>query len=44
MDIIETLATKNKCYQAAIPLTPHGIMLHSIGVPQTNAAAWEAES
>lgn len=38
MDIIEAFATKNKCYQAATPLYPHGIMLHSIGVPQPNAA------
>ncbi len=44
MDIIEAFAAKNKCYQAAIPLVPRGMMLHSIGVPQTNAAAWEAES
>ena len=38
MDIIEAFATKNKCYQVATPLTPRGIMLHSIGVPQPNAA------
>lgn len=38
MDIIETFATKNKCYQVAAPLTPQGIMLHSIGCPQPNAA------
>lgn len=38
MDIIEAFATKNKCYQVATPLTPQGIMLHSIGVPQPNAA------
>lgn len=37
MQIIEAFATKNKCYQAAIPLYPKGIMLHSIGVPQPNA-------
>lgn len=24
MDIIEAFATKNKCYQAATPLTPRG--------------------
>ena len=33
MDIIEAFATKSKCYQAAIPLYPQGIMLHSIGCP-----------
>ena len=38
MDIIEAFATKNKCYQAAIPLYPQGIMLHSIGCPQPDAA------
>lgn len=44
MDIIEAFATKNKRYQVGAPLAPHGIMLHSIGVPQPNAAAWEVES
>lgn len=39
INIVEAFATKNKCYQTATPLTPHGIMLHSIGVPQPNAAA-----
>ena len=34
INIVEAFATKNKCYQAATPLTPRGIMLHSIGVPQ----------
>ena len=38
MDIIEAIATNNKCYQMATPLTPRGIMLHSIGTPQPNAA------
>ena len=38
MDIIEAFATKNKCYQVAAPLTPQGIMLHSIGCPQPNAS------
>ena len=38
MNIVEAFATKNKCYQVATPLTPRGIMLHSIGVPQPNAA------
>ena len=37
INIIEALATNNKCYQAAIPLYPQGIMLHSIGCPQPNA-------
>lgn len=38
INIVEAIATANKCYQAAIPLYPQGIMLHSIGVPQPNAA------
>lgn len=38
MEIIEAFAKKNKCYQAGAPLTPRGIMLHSIGCPQPNAA------
>ena len=38
INIIEALATNNKCYQASIPLYPQGIMLHSIGCPQPNAA------
>lgn len=37
INIIEAIATNNKCYQAAIPLYPQGIMLHSIGCPQPNA-------
>lgn len=38
INIVEAFATKNKCYQTATPLTPHGIMLHSIGTPQPNAS------
>lgn len=38
IDIVEAVVTANKCYQAAIPLHPQGIMLHSIGCPQHNAA------
>lgn len=37
-NIIESFATKNKCYQIGAPLTPQGIMLHSVGTPQPNAA------
>ena len=44
INIVESIAAKNKCYQAAIPLRPQGLMLHSIGTPQSNAAAWEAKS
>lgn len=38
INVVEAFATKNKCYQVATPLTPQGIMLHSIGTPQPNAA------
>ena len=38
MEIVQAYATKNRCYQMATPLTPRGIMLHSIGCPQPNAA------
>ena len=38
MEIIEAYATQNKCYQIGTPLKPRGIMLHSIGCPQPNAA------
>mgnify|MGYP002586342356 CR=1 FL=1 len=38
INIVEAFATKNKCYRMATPLTPQGIMLHSIGTPQPNAA------
>lgn len=38
MEIVQAYATKNRCYQAAAPLTPRGLMLHSIGCPQPNAA------
>lgn len=35
---IEALVTNNRCYQVATPLRPQGLMLHSIGCPQPNAA------
>lgn len=38
MEIIEALATNNKCYQVGAPLRPRGLMLHSIGTPQPSAA------
>lgn len=38
IDTIEAFATNNKCYQIGAPLYPQGIMLHSIGCPQPNAA------
>ena len=44
MDIIEAYVTRNKCFQAGEAIYPQWLMLHSIGVPQSNAAAWEAKS
>lgn len=38
INIVEAFATANKCYQIGTPLKPRGIMLHSIGCPQPNAA------
>ena len=40
MKIIEAFAARNKCYQAGTPLTPRGIMLHSVGTPQPSAAVF----
>ena len=38
IDIVDAFTAKNKCYQAGVPLTPQGLMLHSIGTPQPSAA------
>lgn len=38
INIVESIVTANKCYQVGAPLSPQGLMLHSIGVPQPNAA------
>ena len=40
MQIIQAFAVKNKCYQAATPLHPQGIMLHSVGCAQPSAAVF----
>ena len=40
MQITERFAVKNKCYQVGAPLTPRGIMLHSVGTPQPSAAVF----
>ena len=39
MHIIEVFTTGNKCYQVGALLRPQGLMLHSIGTPQSSAAA-----
>ena len=40
VSIIEALVTNNRCYQVATPLTPQGIMLHSVGCAQPSAAVF----
>ena len=40
INIVEAFATKNKCYQVGVPLTPQGIMLHSVGCAQPSAAVF----
>ena len=40
MEIVQAYATKNRCYQVATPLTPQGIMLHSVGCAQPSAAVF----
>lgn len=40
MQIIPAFVTQNKCYQAGAPLTPRGIMLHSVGTLQPSAAVF----
>ena len=40
MQIIPAFVTQNKCYQAGAPLTPQGIMLHSVGCAQPSAAVF----
>lgn len=48
MEIQETLCTGNRRYRAAEPLTPRGVVLHSIGTPQPKArvlqAAWARDA
>ena len=40
VSIIEALVTNNRCYQIGTPLTPQGIMLHSVGCAQPSAAVF----
>ena len=42
MEILETLCTGNRRYRAAEPLTPRGVVLHSIGTPQPKASVLQA--
>lgn len=38
INTIEAIVTANRCYQVSEALYPRGLMLHSIGCPQPNAA------
>ena len=38
MKIIQNILTKNDCYKAGRKITPKGLMIHSIGVPQPKAS------
>lgn len=40
MKIVKNYITKNNCYQIGEPMTPRGLMLHSIGCPQPSAAVF----
>lgn len=40
INIVEAIVTANKCYQTGAPLTPRGIMLHSVGCAQPSAAVF----
>lgn len=48
MKIIESMATKNRCYTAGRKITVRGLMLHSVGCPQskahTFAGIWDSPS
>lgn len=37
MELMKSYVTKNECYQVARKITPKGLMLHSVGVPQPSA-------
>lgn len=40
MKIIESILTKNRCYQNGRKITVKGLMLHSVGCPQPSAKAF----
>lgn len=40
MKIIESILTKNRCYQNGRKITVKGLMLHSVGCPQLSAKAF----
>lgn len=40
MNLVENILTKNRCYLADRKITVKGLMLHSVGCPQPNAAVF----
>ena len=40
MKIVESILTKNPCYQAGRTITVKGLMLHSVGCPQPKATVF----
>lgn len=48
MKLVKSILTKNPCYTAGKKITVKGLMLHSVGCPQPNAAVfiknWNSES
>lgn len=48
MNLVQHILTDNQCFKAGKKIKPTGIMLHSVGVPQPNAAVflntWNTEA
>lgn len=40
MEIVKSILTQNRCYQGGKKITVRGLMLHSVGCPQPNAAVF----
>ena len=40
MKLVQSIMTKNPCYTAGRKITVKGLMLHSVGCPQTNASVF----
>lgn len=40
MKIVENILTSSPCYKAGKTITPKGLMMHSVGVPQPNASVF----
>ena len=40
MTLVQSILTKNPCYTAGRKITVRGLMLHSVGCPQSSAEAF----